>query len=230
MSWFTRHINWTYILFLILSLLLLFAFNVASSSSEANEDNLYGLRIYLDSTYTREWVGSNLPDFNNLTWGPDDKNGENWESATLMVYLDNTGPYDLKVDTAGYSDLSHVTAGWGVSSDTLNIKSGERNPLALELSHNQWIDVYSPMIYYNAVPLETGSSWTPTLIWCAALILAAGWLLYQKKRSYAWFLLSLSGIGIIILLCLENKRCIPEVTTETEVDDEKAGDDKTVQL
>jgi hypothetical protein len=132
-----------------------------------------------------------------------------------MVYLDNTGPYDLKVDTSGYSDLSHVTAGWGVSSDTLNLKSGERSPLALDLSHNQWIDVYNPTIYYKVEPLETGSSWIPILVWIIALILDAGWLLHQKRRSYAWLLLSLSGIGIIILLCLENKRNVPEMIPDT---------------
>jgi len=214
-NWFSRHINWTYIFFIILATLLLIAVSAVSSPSGANEDNLYGLRIYLDNAYTREWGSSNYPDLEHLTWGPDSENGENWESATLMVYLENTGPYVLKVDTAGYSDLSHVTPGWGVSSDTLTLKAGERSPLALNLSHNQWIDVDNPMIYYTAEPLETGSGWIPVLIWIIAIILAAGWLLYQKKRSYAWLLLSLSGIGIIILLCLENKINVLEVTPDT---------------
>lgn len=218
MNWFTRHINWTYIFSLIIATSLFYAIFAAINSSGANEDNLYGLKIYIDNAYTKEWGGSNLPNLEQLTWGSDYENGESWESTTLTAYLENTGPYDLKVDTSAYKDLSSVAPGWGVSSNTINLKSEEHSPLEIKLSHSIWIDVYNPMIYFKVETLGTGATpywiWILYSIWIVALVSAAAWLLYQKKRSYAWILLCLGVIGIIILLCLENKRRVLEVIKE----------------
>jgi len=206
MNWFQRHINWTYIILLIIATLIYAVATTSTSIQQASAEELYGVHIYLDSSYSREWNNFNQPDFNRLTWGPDAENGENWESAVFTSYLENTGPLTLDVYTQGYQDLSSVAPGWGVSSETIRLKPGEKSPLDSKLSHNTWLSV-TPMIYYQARPTEVSQSgdwyWVPYML---AFVVSAGWALHQKGRSYGWLLLSLSGIGVIIILWLENKR------------------------
>lgn len=209
MSWFKRHVNWTYFFCIVLATIVMWLV-IFNSTPQAGDDGSYGLRIYLDQSYSKEWGGTNLPDFEQLVWGPDATNGEMWESATFMTYLINTGKTSLQVNTQSYQDLTAVKPGWGVSSDTVTIKPGERSPIAIKLSHNKYITVSSPMVYFNIQPISSDISWVVIIGYIVVLALVAGWVLHQKGRSYGWLLLSLSGIGIIIILCLENKRNKPE--------------------
>jgi len=213
MNWFQKHINWTYIFILLLATLALYSTFFITSLGAPADDELYGLRIYLDSSYSQEWGDFNGPDLNNLSWGPDNKNGDAWETATLVAYLENTGPYILDVDVSSTSDSKFAIAGWSVSSDTVTLGPGERTPIAIRASHNIWLDVNNPMFYFNVVPEYTEANWEWMLYigYAIVFVIAAGWVLHQKGRSYGWLLLSLSGIGVIILLCLENRRVSSEV-------------------
>lgn len=180
------------------------------------DDEAYGLRIYLDENYNQEWGGTNILNLENLLWKEKD---DRWEYAPLIVYLENTGPVTIEVEAKGHPSPSSVKPGWGVSSDTITIAPGERAPLLLELTHHIFFDVANPMIYFFSEPIyliETNWDWTIFIGYAIILILAATWLLHQKGRSFAWLLLSLSGIGVIILLCLENKRALDETDLNIE--------------
>lgn len=213
MSWFKKHINWTYIFCLIFSCVVaIIVYSVALPSIDTS-DPLYGLKIYLDSGYQYEWNEINIPDLNNLSWNPTD-NG--WERAILQVYLENSGNSILDIEVKAYESLHAVPIGFSVSGKISGLEPKQRTPMFIEVKQNPWL-ASSSTIYFHVTPISSYDEGILDSIVMAIIAIiwltSAGWVLHQKGRSYGWLLLSLSGIGVIVILCLKNKR-VKEIEAE----------------
>ena len=219
MNWFKRHLNWTYLFSIVFAFIVAFMIGVMSSSPAAEtSDPLYGLQIYLDNSYTRTRSATVIPDLNNIPWSASDSNG--WQTGTLIAYLENRGNSTLEVTVSATENPQYARPGFGVSSDTIVLNPNERSPIVMELSQSPMVlsslsqDMGTETIYFQVNPTPPDESGTDLAIWITVIAImmgSAGWVLHQKGRSYGWILLSLSGIGIIIILCLENKRLTSEV-------------------
>ena len=224
MNWFKRHLNWTYLFCMVFAFFVAFMIGLVSGLASLvpdTTDPLYGLQIYLDESYTRPWSGNNMPDLNNLSWSTSDSNG--WQNATLTAYLVNRGNTTLEVKTSATENPQYAMPGFSVSSDAIVLGPHERGPIFIKMSQSPMVlaalspDAGMETIYFQVNPMPKDEGSADLAIWItviAILIGSAGWVLHQKGRSYGWLLLSLSGIGIIIILCLENKRFISEPELE----------------
>ncbi len=166
--------------------------------------------MYLDSSYTQEWIGETFPDLDNLDW----KLKENgWYDATLTTYLYNTGQHPLTVKSTVAENPDVIVPGFSVGSETYKLKPEERIPMAIELSIADWYSG-NPMIWFQILPdtstTEGDNAWLiiiPTLL---AVVGLSAWVLHRKGQSYWWLLLALGWIGFIAVLSLSNKRALKE--------------------
>jgi len=217
MNWFKQHLNWTYLLSLVFAFFMAIIVGIISGLASFilvdKSDPLYGLHTYLDESYTRLWSVTDVPDLDNLPWSASDSAG--WQTATLTAYLENRGRNTLEVSILATKDPRFARPGFSVSSDVVVLKPNERGPIVLRISQNPSVqsglspDVGWEMIYYQVQPVPEFGNDVELPVWItimAILVGSAAWVLHQKGRSYGWLLLSLSGIGIIIILCLENRR------------------------
>lgn len=217
MNWFKRHLNWTYLLSIVFAFFMAFIVGVVSGLASLilvdKSDPLYGLHTYLDESYTRLWSATEVPDLDNLPWSASDSGG--WQTATLTAYLENRGNNTLEVSVFATDDPRFVRPGFSVSSNSVGLKPNERSPIVIRVRRNLAVqsalspDIGWEMIYYQVQPVpwdENAVVLVYSITFIAILVGSAAWVLHQKGRSYGWLLLSLSGIGIIIILCLENKR------------------------
>jgi len=224
MNWFKRHLNWTYLFSIVFAFFVAFIIGAISglASPVANtSDPLYGLQIYLDESYSRLWSVTDVPDLNNIPWSVPDSNG--WQTGTLIAYLENKGSSTLEVSVSATENPQYARPGFSVSSDAIVLNPKERSPIVMRLSQSPMVlsslssDMGTETIYFQVNPIAQDESSTDSTIWVttiAIMVGSTGWVLHQKGRSYGWLLLSLSGIGIIIILCLENKRLISESEVE----------------
>ncbi|MBI4330765.1 MAG: hypothetical protein HY673_05760 [Chloroflexi bacterium] len=214
MNWFKRHINWTYLLSMVFSILLALLVGLISGFVDAvanKSDPLYGLHAYLDERYTRLWSATDVPDFDKLSWTSPGSSG--WQHARFTAYLENKGNLTIEVRILTSNDPRFVQPGFSASSDAITLRPGERRPITINMSRDAadqatlipervW-----DVIYYEVQPILGETS--VLAYWLTVMPLLAGsaaWVLHQEGRSYAWLLPSLSGIGMIIILCLANKR------------------------
>ena len=125
--------------------------------------------------------------------------------------------------TSATENPQYARPGFSVSSDAIVLSPHERGPIFIKMSQSPMVlaalspDAGMETIYFQVNPMPQDEGSADLAIWItviAILIGSAGWVLHQKGRSYGWLLLSLSGIGIIIILCLENKRFISEPEPE----------------
>lgn len=228
MNWFRKHLNWTYLLSIACAFLMAYMIGIVAGWTSLlaidTSDPLYGLHTYLDEGYTRLWSVTDVPDLDNIPWSAPDSNG--WQTATLTAYLENRGSSTLKVNVLATEDPRFARAGFSVSSNAVVLKPNERSPLVIKMSRSPTAlyalspDIGWEMIYWQVNPVPMVENAINLAYWItlvAILVGSAGWVLHQKGRSYGWLLLSLTGIGIIIILCLENKRLMsnPEATKVT---------------
>lgn len=225
MNWFKRHLNWTYLLSIIFAFFVAFTIEVISGFTSIipdTSDPSYGLHIYLDKNYTRLWSATDVPDLNNMPWTAPDSSG--WQTATLIVYLENRGSNTLEVNVLATEDPRFARPGFSVSSDIVVLNPNERSPIVIKISQSPAVlaalssDIGMDIIYWHMKPVpQVGNDTLAIWVSIAIMVGVAGWVLHQKGRSYGWLLLSLSGIGIIIILCLENKRLISEPEIDRDV-------------
>jgi len=214
MSWFNRHINWTYIFCLAFAFLVSFLIYFVVYAGVDTSDPSYGLRVYLDENYKTEWDDTNIPDLDTLIWEPSGQEG--WEVAELVVFLENESKSVLEVEFSETESPQYATLGFDVSSDPVIINPGERIPVVITIEENLFSLAISGSsgthtIYWLISPVAPDESTLDmiTIVVVAAIMIgAAVWLLNRKGRNYAWVLLSLSGIGVIVFLCLANKKTI----------------------
>ncbi|MFQ6122467.1 MAG: hypothetical protein ACE5LA_05335, partial [Dehalococcoidales bacterium] len=202
MKWFGKHINWTYLLCLVGALVVAFVIYSAVLPEVDTSDPLYGLRVYLDEDYETEWRGANIPDLNTLVWRPSEQEG--WEEAVLMVYLENEGEVALDVEFAETENPRYAIPGFSVSSATVRVDPGERTPAAITIEESPSVLAVAgsaETIYWLVTPVAPGEGALDIMVMVvvsAIMLGTAAWLLHRKGRSYAWLLLSLSGIGVIV--------------------------------
>lgn len=115
----------------------------ASSSTDPSESVL----IYLDSNYSMIWDSTNVPDLNKLTWTKSSQ-GSGWETATLVVYLRNTGTSTVSVNATATSSFGFAVIGWSVSSNTVTLKPNDRSPMYITLNLNSIIST-GGSIYFH---------------------------------------------------------------------------------
>lgn len=216
MNWFKRHLNWTYLFSIAFSILLALLVGLISGfvNAVANKaDPLYGLHAYLDESYSRLWSATDVPDFDKLSWTTPDFSG--WQNANFIAYLENKGNLTVEVTVLASDDPRFAQPGFRASSNPITLKPNERSPIKISLSENPALqatllpETAWEMIYYQVQPVSLNENIVDVAYWLTVIPLMVGsaaWVLHQKGRSYAWLLLSLSGIGTIIILCLENKR------------------------
>ncbi len=223
MNWFKRHLNWTYLLSIIFAFLMAFIIGVipglASLFLEDRSDPFYPLYVYLDESYTRLWSATDVPYLDSLPWSAPDSSG--WQTATHTAYLENRGHLPIEVTVVTTEDPRFTTPGFSASSNAIVLKPNERSPIVIKMIRNPAVqstlspDTAWEMIYYQVQPVPAELAYWITII--TLLVGSAVWVLHQKGRSYGWLLLSLTGIGVIIILCLENKRLISEPEAEKSV-------------
>ncbi len=222
MNWFKKHLNWTYLLSIVLAFLIALLIVVISVFVVVKKSSpFYPLYTYLDESYTSLWSETDVPNLDSLPWSAADSSG--WQTATFTAYLENRGNLTVEVKVVTTEEPRFATPGFSASSDVVVLKPNERSPTVIKMSRNPAVQsALSPdkaweTIYFQVQPVSLDENVVELVYWITIIPILVGstaWVLHQKGRSYGWLLLSLTGIGVIIILCLENKRLISEPEAE----------------
>ena len=137
---FDRHLNWTYSCGIIVSIaipvvaLLVLGHSELLDRMRTETAENYGLHLFLDPAYSREWSGNDCPDVDELEWTDD---SSDWAEAVLTIYLDNPTAYPLTVKATNYGQSYVVTDAFEVSSELYRVAPYSRSPMDIELRESR---------------------------------------------------------------------------------------------
>jgi hypothetical protein len=144
MNYPKRHLNWTWLLSYLLTIIAVSALNVYVNSYMSPK-----LLVYLDEKYTELLKSSYTPNLDTLEWSPLQSEGRyQWQESILVYYLYNKGNSTINVKASDAEKPGWLQLGINASSDTVILKPKERSPIIVAIR-------YSPELFAKSSPQAT---------------------------------------------------------------------------